>query len=170
MGSGRRCDKIVPQIKTILKALTLPLSSLNLEQTGKSVLLQGLVLKTTVSLSLPELLADGSDIDARVKLDVYFAFKRVKKKERKKENGESEEVKAGGGGGRGRGPVALEWHKCAEVVSYAEIEQERPEEAQHRPSSKKIILGWLGLLLHTRTSTLSGDSISHPVRASVLSL
>lgn len=108
MGSGRRCDKIVPQIKTILKALTLPLSSLNLEQTGKSVLLQGLVLKTTVSLSLPELLADGSDIDARVKLDVYFAFKTVKKKERKKENGESEEVKVGGGGGRGRGPVALE--------------------------------------------------------------
>lgn len=76
--------RLYPQIKTILKALTLPLSSLNLEQTGKSVLLQDLVLKTTVSLSLPELLADGSDIDARVKLDVYFAFKTVKKKERKK--------------------------------------------------------------------------------------
>lgn len=40
-----------------------------------------------MSLSLPELLADGSDIDARVKLDVYFAFKTVKKKKKERKRG-----------------------------------------------------------------------------------
>lgn len=63
--------------------------------------------------------------------------------------------------------VAVEWHKCAEVVSYAETEKERPGEAQHRPRSRKIIPGWLGLCPHTATSTISDGCISHTIHASV---
>lgn len=48
--------------------------------------------------------------------------------------------RTGGKGGRGvEGPVAVEWHKCAEVVSYAETEQQRPAEAQLQENNPRLI-------------------------------
>lgn len=62
--------------------------------------------------------SDGPENAVGVKLCVYFAFEAVEKREG-----------TGGKGGRRRksgGLIAVERHKCAEVVSYAETEQERP--------------------------------------------
>lgn len=91
---------------------------------------------------------------------LFCIWNSKEEKDRRKEwvGGRWEEVNEGGGG-----PVALEWHKCAEVVSYAESEeQERPEEAQlqkNNPRLIRLIPSWRNinrlLWLNLYTSVLS---------------
>lgn len=129
LSSARRCDKIGPTDKGNLKSINwalLPKQGTNELKSAQATLawhrlrLGGparLALRGALSSHSPPTLM-GPKNAVGVKLCVYFAFEAVEKREGT--------GGTGGGGGRAGGLIAVERHKRAEVVSYAETEQERP--------------------------------------------